>query len=345
MIPIIRQFNKNYTLVLMCAGGKLMGKLADIIRISNKKIKLIGLDVNYKNLINNKKFFDKTYTIPRPNSPNFIKHLLKILCNENMIILVPGSDEEAVEVSKKINIFKKNDIVCNVMDYKVIKSISDKYKLYQQCKKILGDNYIESYLIEDNRKLDIYAKHLGYPENDLIIKPRVGRGRRDTFKISNKINKKNIKSKDIPINISLEDFKKTIKINNNDFIIMKFIEGEALTIDVLAKSGELKLYVVRKWLKNWRFPFPGQELLKEKNIEKLILKLFTIYKFHGLFDIDLIKNNDEKIYLLEINPRPSGSILVTEKLGINIFSFLQLVLLNKKFEIPIMKTKKVINAI
>ena len=329
----------------MCAGGKLMGKLADTIRNSNTKVKLIGLDANSKNLISNKRFFDKAYTIPKPNSPNFIRHLLKILCNENMIILVPGSDEEATEISKNIKIFKKNDIVCNVMDYKIIKSISDKYKLYKQCKKILKDNYIESYLIEDNKKLDIYAKRLGYPENDLIIKPRIGRGRRDTFRISKKINKNNIKSKDIPVNISLEDFKKTINTNNNDFIIMKFIEGEALTVDVLAKNGKLKFYVIRKWLETWRFPFPGQELLKEKKIEKLILKLFTIYKFHGLFDIDLIKKNDEKIYLLEINPRPSGSILVTEKLGIKIFSFLQLVLLNKKFKIPILKTKQVINII
>ena len=45
------------------------------------------------------------------------------------------------------------------------------------------------------------------------------------------------------------------------------------TAYVLAKNGELKLHVVRKWLKNWRFPFPGQELLKEKKIEMLILKL------------------------------------------------------------------------
>ena len=46
-----------------------------------------------------------------------------------------------------------------------------------------------------------------------------------------------------------------------------------------------------------------------------ISKLINI---HGLIDIDVIKTGEGKIVFLEINPRPSGSVVVSEIEGVNV---------------------------
>ena len=118
---------------------------------------------------------------------------------------------------------------------------------------------------------------------------------------------------------------------------MQYIKGYAVTVDVLANKGELVFLLARKWCEAWRFPFPGQRIIYNIKIKNLIKKLFKVYYFHGLFDIDIIIDENGKVFMLEINPRPSGSILVSEIIGVKIFSYLEDVLLNRNTEIPIIK--------
>ena len=59
---------------------------------------------------------------------------------------------------------------------------------------------------------------------------------------------------------------------------------------------------------------------------EVINKLINI---HGLIDIDAIKTEDGRIVFLEINPRPSGSVAVSEVAGIPIFNMLEEILEGK----------------
>ena len=108
---------------------------------------------------------------------------------------------------------------------------------------------------------------------------------------------------------------------------MKFIEGEAITVDVIVKEGNLKLLLARKWNKPWRFPFPGQKIISDIRIKKLVIKLCKYYCLNGLIDFDLIRN-EKGIYLLEINPRPSGSLFFAEQQGFKVIKKLNKILLS-----------------
>ena len=60
--------------------------------------------------------------------------------------------------------------------------------------------------------------------------------------------------------------------------------------------------------------------------------------------MDAIKTNDGRIVFLEINPRPSGSIAVTEIAGIPIFSMLEKVLEGKGInKVDLQVTKEIEN--
>ena len=285
------------------------GKTSENFKKNNPKKIFIGLDINQKNLNNNRLFFDYTYLIPSHNKDNFLDFILKKLRVFSPCILIPGADEEAVKISENIKIFNKENIICNVMHESVIKSITDKFELGLKIKKISKENSIKSLLVERSSDLVDYALKLGYPKKNLIIKPKVGRGRKNTFILTE--SKKIEQNKDIPKAITLNNFVKDFRINSN-YLLMQYIKGNSITVDVLANEGKLVFLLARKWSKAWRFPFPGQRVINNIKIKNLIKKLFKVYHFHGLFDIDIIIDENEKVFILEINPRPSGSILVSE---------------------------------
>ena len=93
-------------LVFMCAGGPSMGKLIKSIR-KYYKGKIIGMDINFHNLENNSSHFDRTFLVPKTTKNNFIIEIIKSLKPITPCLLLPGSDEEAVMISKNHKLLKK----------------------------------------------------------------------------------------------------------------------------------------------------------------------------------------------------------------------------------------------
>ena len=58
------------------------------------------------------------------------------------------------------------------------------------------------------------------------------------------------------------------------------------------------------------------KIVKE-NIKKQIILISKLLKFYGPINIQFIKDESEKIWLIEINPRLSGSIEFSIKAGFN----------------------------
>ena len=226
------------------------------------------------------------------------------------------------------------------MNKKEITLIRDKYLFNSKINNEYSNYSVECFEVKNFSELKSICYDLGYPANKVIFKPKIGRGRRDTFIISSK----NIKSKfsdSIP-SIPLEDFESNNIFYKNSMMAMEFIDGKSITIDVLSNRGTLIQCVVREWNENWRFPFPGQKIIYNRKVLDLVNYVSTIYNLHGLIDIDAIITAEGRIVLLEVNPRPSGSIVVTEKAGFPHIEYVENVLegrpinkfnINKQIEI------------
>ena len=308
--------------VFMCAGGNSMASLVKKIKYNNPQKKIYGLDAGINNT--NIKLFDKFYTIPFPDNDNFIPALLSILNNIGPSMLIPGADEEALIISNFKDILTKKDILCNVMDNNIITSIVDKFYLNKNIFQTNSNYAVKCIQVYNNIEFKEACIEMGYPNKKIILKPITGRGRRSTYIVSED-NYKN-KIKDMIPHINIDEVIKNDFIKGNDMMVMEYIEGEAITIDVLANKGEIVYTTIRKWNETWRFPFPGQKIISDKNIDGMIKVISKIINLHGLIDVDAIKTNDGRTVFLEINPRPSGSVAVSEIAGIPIFSMLEKVL-------------------
>ena len=66
-------------------------------------------------------------------------------------------------------------------------------------------------------------------------------------------------------------------------------------------------------------------------------------KINSLVDLDLLYNTKKEIVLLEINPRPSGSIVINHLAKFPFLSYVISSVLKKKYKIKKLKTSRTIH--
>ena len=262
------------SLIFTCAGGIYIEKLVAILKKYNPDKNIYGLDANTKLKVNHTLFTNYFY-IPTPDKKNYFSELLKNIKDIGPSILIPGADEEAFILSGYSQELKSRNILCNVMNKKEISIIRDKYLFNSKINKEYSNYSVECFEVKNFSQLKSICYDLGYPANKVIFKPKIGRGRRDTFIISSK-NIKNKYSDSIPY-IPLKEFENNNIFNKNSMMAMEFIDGKSITIDVLADRGTLIQCVVREWNENWRFPFPGQKIIYNSKVLDLVNYVSTIY--------------------------------------------------------------------
>ena len=334
---------KNRSWIFMCAGSSSIASLVNNLKITQPKKKIYGIDTNLNINNNHKNIFENFYSIPFPNEENFINSLIDIIKEIGPAMLLPGADEEAYYIGNYKKNLEKHDVLCNVMSSNIVKSLMNKLYITEKVSKLNSNFSVNFSQIHNNNELKNICEQMGYPNRKIILKPIIGRGRRNTYVISEE-HIKNQKEDMIPF-ISLSDIIKKNLIRDNSMMVMEYVEGEAITIDVLANKGVIIKTVIRKWKKNWRFPFPGQQIILDKKVNELVEIISKIIKLHGLIDIDAIKTKDGRIVFLEVNPRPSGSAVVTEVAGIPIFSMLENILEEKNISKKHYEYTKEINTI
>ena len=97
----------SYNILITCIGGGYASQNIKLIKKSKiyKNIKIIGIDINAGNEADF--FCDFTYKVPHGSHQNYIKSVLRIVKKHQIKLIIPCSDEEAVQLSSKLLYFNK----------------------------------------------------------------------------------------------------------------------------------------------------------------------------------------------------------------------------------------------
>ena len=306
-------------LLITCVGGKLKSLEPLFFKKNSKFLNyVVGVDTNKTTV--GKQFVDKFYLVPSGDDPFYIEKLLEIVRKDKINLIIPCSDEEARALSRNKRPFL--DFKCHIasVDFETINILSDKIKTYE----ILKLNRIEvpKYFKIEN-KIDLKRKINEFVLNkeSFVIKPSLSRGGRNVVLVNpdnlEKKFKKPGREKEVGISSFLrnevDQFEKLYPL-----VIMEKLNKPVLDLDLLCWNGCLKRFVLRKRINDTN-PNEGHEIIVDKKIEKLAKSLSHIFNLSWLYDCDLMldKNNNYKI--LEINPRPSGSAIVSMIAGYNFY--------------------------
>ena len=304
-------------ILLTCVGGGLSKHNIFFLKKNNHyNIRIIGTDINGKN--KNKKFCNKFYKVTTPNNVKKYSNQIKKIINKDKIdLIIPTSDEEALFFSKRKKNYEKYGTKVATTSLNNLKIFSNKFKTYLRLKK-MNLPYPKFY-IANNRKQ--FLNLINNFKINFVIKPAISRGGRGVFIISNlKKEKKKFKSreKEVSLKVFKKKYLKTIK--KFPQLISEKLQEPVYDVDFLSKKSELKKIIFRKRIIS-KEPNSGHYFFSPpKKIKRIFKKICTHLKLDGLYDSDLMRDNKGNFKIIEINPRPSGSVSVTCAAADNLLS-------------------------
>lgn len=229
------------------------------------------------------------HIVPKVNDNNFESVIIKIIKDNQIDIYIPLIDEEIV---KAIVIGKKLGIKILSPTRTFVELCLDKYKLMN----MLRDENISSIETEFANN---FTQKFDFP---IFLKPNIGRGSRGIQMVSN-LNE-------------MEAYFLLAEYNKNEILVQPFIGGEEYTVSVTVNNLNKLISIIPKLV------FSKEGITKHAkcvNNEIIINKCREIVeKLNpcGSFNVQLkLYNND--IYIFEINPRFSTTLVLSIAAGVN----------------------------
>lgn len=331
MIYKIDNAMKTIRLLITCAGGSVVPSLIKCLKNSvNFNYILVGVDSVSAG--QSKDILDSYYLVPNGSDAEYDDKLLEVALKERVDFILPGSDEEALSISKNINKFNDLGITAIVSNIDTLELISNKLETYKVLSKHglrIPEYEVVNSIEEIKKSLDKYQ----YPQKTVICKPSSGRGGRGLYVF---------KGKDSPpfwlgsgmreSRVDKEELTDELlaKALYKDGLVMPALTAPAYDVDVMAVEGSAKGVVVRERINPSGVPFKGNKVLNHKTIEDYCVEIARILNLDGLHDIDLMTNSKGEPCIIEVNPRPSGSMAASLTAGIPIIDIAILTLLGEK---------------
>jgi carbamoyl-phosphate synthase large subunit len=251
-----------------------------ISKLSSKYI-VYGIDMNIIGIGKSRCHY--FYKSPNPDSKEYIPFLKKLLNKVDIAFLY--SDEEILSVLKAKKNNKIDDTKLVLSDSNTLEICLDKMKLNKFLKR------------KQTKFLKIPELNHG---SKCVIKPTYGRGSKNILFTENK---------------KIRNFFSHLK---ESFIVQKFIEGKEYTVDCyFDKSGILKDHLMRERVIKSSVSI-SSKIIKNDDVKKPLIYLSKLFKFYGPINIQFIKKKNI-FYLIEINPRLSGSLSFSIEAGFDPF--------------------------
>lgn len=330
---------KNFNILITCVGGELIPQSINFLKKSKKfNVKIIGVDLNLDPI--GKNFCDYFYQVCKPlESKKYINQIIKISNKHKVNLIIPTSDEESLCLAQKKHLIERKNLKVSCANFSALKIFSSKILTYKKLNElgVSTPDYIEINSFKDLKKKIKKIK-------EFVIKPAVSRGGRDVYVVSNKI--KGYRSlnneREMHCNIKVFNSKFSKKLKNYPLILMEKLVPPTYDLDILASDDKLKKLVLRKRIVPEE-PNSGHIFEKlPKNILNDFKNIVKNLKLNWLYDCDLMRDKKGNYKILEINPRPSGSVAVSCAAGVNLLEDLLLIHQNKKINIKYGIKKKVI---
>lgn len=238
-------------------------------RIKKYDIIIIGSDIYKKGECAGSLLVDKYYQAPPiTQEKEYINFLNDINKKEDIDLLIPASDAEAVLLSKYGNQIKTNFFLA---DYETVALFKDKLKATQE-------------LMKNNIQVPRICNNL-FNEKKVIFRKR------------NSVNS---------LGIYIVDLEKAEYIENHfhpDYFVQPYIEGDTIIVDVFSdKEGIPKLIIPRKTIEIKDGTAFRSQIVYDETIITITKDICNLYKLPGFCNLDFKVNNGE-YYFIELNVR------------------------------------------
>lgn len=232
---------------------------------------------------------EKIFIVPLVKDQNFEDEVIRIINDNKIDFYIPLIDEEII---KAINIGERVGIKILAPSEEFVTLTLDKYKLMHAL-SMYKISIIETVTANN------FKNEIKYP---IFLKPNVGRGSRGIKKINT--------NEEFEAYFILEDYQK------EEVLVQPFIDGEEYTVSVTVNNLNKTIAIVPKLVFVKEGITKHARSIKHKGIESVCKKIVELFKPCGSFNVQL-KIMCDIIYIFEINPRYSTTLVLSIESGIN----------------------------
>ena len=311
---------KEITVLITAAGNVFMpGTTACIKQNGERKIRLIGADMNDdKTML---EMVDAYYTVPRGDDLEYVDVLLNICRKEQVDIVLPIMSVELNALSENKMRFEAIGTKVSVSNPTSLEIANNKLLLFD----FLRNNGIicaEYYSVKSMEELNYSVSALGYPNKPVCVKMTNGSGSRG-FRILNESQSKYesfIHNKPTSCYITLKELRDILSEADEfqELIVMEYLPGQEYTVDLLADNGKVLYICCRKSLNMENSIMLDGEIVDNKNIKELCIKITEKLRLDGNIGFDIREREDGTPVIMECNPRITAGIPFFAVAGINL---------------------------
>ena len=315
---------ESLNVMLTCVNSQVSPSVIQLIYgHPDYDINVIGIDAVSLSDNLGKNFCKRCYQVPRGIDEDYFPSIKRIVEENNIKLIFPGSDEECVSLAKHMEELKLLgcDVACS--SYDVVSVVSDKYRLIMKLKSA-GIYTSEVFLPETVRDLKAMAKEMGYPDKDIVIKPRFGRGSKGFKIITREYDKYASFYNGECYRITLEEIIDIFKEQSEEvskYLLMAYYPGNKYSADILVSNGRAHSMVIRN---NGTFPKinpPTQvaDIVFDEDIRSYAESIIEVFDFDFFVQIEVGRTAEGSPGLIEANTRMDATLPITTGLGLNFY--------------------------
>ena len=309
----------SVTLMLSCVGGATSAILLQQLRQNGIfEYRLIGIDSQGPGRSSAQ--LDAFHIVPNGSDSDYLDRLLEIVDKEKVEFILPGSDEEALAMARGREQLLHAGARPMISSDETLALIADKAATYK-CLAEQGIAVPEYTLVEDVDALSAATQDYGYPQRTVVCKPASGRGGRGLHILV---------GQDGPADwlgagkrekrIELQEYGEKAMGNmvQGPTLVMPSMQAPAYDADIVAQEGNASLIVVRQRMNPAGIPFEGNRIMANSEVQEYCRTVAKALGLDAVHDVDLMTDVDGAVQVLEVNPRPSGSMAASLVAGFNV---------------------------
>lgn len=303
---------------MVTAGGGSNVPLAIQLLKSSKRheIRVIAVDMTAKGAAGH--FADAFIKVPHGSDPGYVAAVHSIAADHGVDLILPWSDEEALALANARRSFDDRGIVLACAPVELLRDMSDKAKAYARL-ALLGLPVARWSRADDKAAIARAVREIAARTGEAVVKPAISRGGRDIFVIRSDVRGAH------PVNFGREthldlatflDSHLDAAAARAPVVVMERLFEPVFDIDVLAWQGEAKRVVPRRRHNPGGVPFEGNDVVSDPQLIELGRRTAAAIGLNWLYDFDVMTDAGGHPVLIELNPRPSGSMPVSIVAGV-----------------------------
>jgi carbamoylphosphate synthase large subunit len=263
-------------------------------------------------------FADAFSQVPFGTDPGFVDAMIDIVERDGITIVLPWSDEEAVALAAARDRVERAGALLACAPTEALAIMNDKAATFRML-EAHGLGAPAWVLAETEAALALAIARFAADGGEFVLKPLISRGNRGILVIRTDVSGQVSYMGSRELHMDMATFEASHRAGLAEalpVIVMERLGEPVFDIDLLAHRGAILRHAPRRRINPAGVPFTGSVLAPHDGLHALAVGIAQALDLSWLYDIDVMTDRAGQLRVIEINPRPSGSVAASILAGI-----------------------------